>query len=74
MKVSSANKVKGCVIYTALDHKYVFRVYDDQSNFVDYDLAHTDLNVVIDDEDAFFYSDDTANVLDHSPSTLGKEI
>ena len=50
----------------------VFRVYDNNHNFVDYDLKHTDLTVTITDEDAFFYRDEYTDVLDHAPTTLGK--
>jgi hypothetical protein len=50
----------------------VFRVYDAEHNFVDYDLRHSDLTVVIDDPDAFFYRDEYADTLDHAPATLGR--
>jgi len=71
MKSKSANGVSGQLIYTAMG-KYMFRVYDKDHNFVDYDLAHSDLGVIIDDVDAFLYQDDNGNVLDHSPETLGR--
>jgi hypothetical protein len=51
--------------------EYVFRVYDQNHNFVDYDLAHSDLCVTITDPDAVFYRDEYRDVLDHSPETLG---
>ena len=50
----------------------MFRVYDDNRNFVDYDLRHSDLTVTITDADAFFYRDKDNDRLDHSPATLGK--
>jgi hypothetical protein len=67
MKPKSANGVKGH-IFSTLGGKYMFRVYDAEHNFIDYDLQHNDLCVIISDEDAYFYSD---SVLDHAPSTLG---
>jgi hypothetical protein len=67
MKPKSANGVEGHLIYTQ-SGKYMFRVYDDEHNFVDYDLQHSDLSVTITDEDAYFYLD---SVLDHAPATLG---
>ena len=70
MKPKSANGIEGHLIYTAMG-KYMFRVYDLDNNFVDYDLAHSDLGVIIKDADAYFYRDGTRNVLDHSPETLG---
>ena len=67
MKPRSANGVEGHLIYT-LNGKYMFRVYDAEHNFVDYDLQHSDLCVTINDEDAYFYLN---SVLDHAPATLG---
>ena len=66
MKSKPANGVNGFLIRTP--DGYMFRVYDDRHNFVDYDLQHSDLCVTICDEDAYFYSD---SVLDHAPATLG---
>jgi hypothetical protein len=68
--MKSANGVEGHLIYTAMG-KYMFRVYDKDNNFVDYDLAHSDLCVTINDADAYFYRDEYSDVLDHSPETLG---
>jgi hypothetical protein len=74
MKIKPANGVRGHLLYIHDKHdSYVFRVYDSEHNFVDYDLLHCDLTVTIDDEDAYFYSDEQGNTLDHAPSTLGKE-
>jgi len=66
MKPKSANGVQGHLIYT-LNGKYMFRVYNAEHNFVDYDLQHSDLCVTINDEDAYFYLN---SVLDHAPATL----
>ncbi len=54
-----------------MDGLIVFRVYAEDHSFVDYDLHHCDLSVVIKDKDAFFYRDDGIDRLDHSPATLG---
>lgn len=69
MKPKSANGVKGHIIYTQYG-TFMFRVYDPDHNFVDYNLHHTDLCVTITDEDAYFYHE---SVLDHAPKTLGHE-
>jgi hypothetical protein len=66
MKPVSANGVNGVLIRTL--NGYMFRVYDDDHNFVDYALHHSDLSVTITDEDAYFYRN---SVLDHAPATLG---
>jgi hypothetical protein len=65
MKPKSANGVNGVLIKT--QSGYMFRVYDDKHNFVDYDLQHSDLSVTITDKDAYFYLN---SVLDHAPRTL----
>ena len=70
--IKSANGVTGQLI-TIFDGTVYFRVYDEDHNFVDYELTHSDLTVTIDDVDAFFYSDEFTARLDHSPSTLGQD-
>jgi hypothetical protein len=72
MKAQSANGVEGCLIYAHLLNKFLFRVYDADFNFKDYDILHNDLVVVIQDADAFFYESASGEFeLDHSPATLG---
>ena len=66
----SANGVSGHLLRLG-NGDVVFRVYDQDHNFVDYDLAHRDLTVTIHDADAFFYRDEYRDVLDHAPATLG---
>lgn len=70
MTIKSANGVRGHLLNLA-DDTVVFRVYDAEHNFVDYDLCHSDLTVTIDDEDAYFYRDEFQDKLDHAPATLG---
>jgi hypothetical protein len=73
-KPAPAKGTTGQLIYT-MNGKYVFRVYDDHSHgFTDYELLHSDLTITIDDDDAYFYTDETEmnKYLDHSPQTLGK--
>jgi hypothetical protein len=73
MTHKSANGVRGHLL-NLIDGTVVFRVYDSEHNFVDYEIHHSDLTVVIDDPDAYFYRDEYTDVLDHSPATLGKDI
>lgn len=68
--ITSADGVKGCLLYIHGVNTYVFRVYKDDS-FKDYDLRHCDLGIVIQDKDAYFYDDGHRLILDHSPATLG---
>ena len=69
----SANGVEGHLIYSALLDTYMFRVYNADGDFVDYDIAHSDLCVTINDPDAYFYCRGNDDVLDHAPATLGIE-
>jgi hypothetical protein len=71
MTAKPANGAEGHLI-RSFDGNYYFRVYDG-TVFIDYDLTHSDLCVTITDPDAFFYSDDNQDRLDHSPATLGHE-
>ena len=68
----SANGVRGHLLNLA-NGTIVFRVYDAEHNFVDYNIHHSDLTVIIDDADAYFYRDEYNDVLDHAPVTLGRE-
>jgi hypothetical protein len=73
MKVTSANGVEGVFIWVHFLARLVFRVYNPDHTFKDYDIDHSDLSVVIKDEDAYFYEHDNGLLtLDHSPETLGK--
>jgi hypothetical protein len=47
--------------------KYVFRVYNEDHTFIDYDIEHCDLDVTINSDDATFYEfKDGFASLDHS--------
>jgi hypothetical protein len=71
VKIESADGQEGYLIWCGGD-RYVFRIYADAPHeFVDYDLRHSDMRVKIVDSDAFFYSDEKGNCIDHSPATLG---
>ena len=70
MTAKSANGVRGHLL-NLFNGEYVFRVYDADHNFVDYDIHHSDLCVTIDDPDAYFYDDEFSSKLDHAPATLG---
>ena len=70
MKIKSANGVEGFLIWCG-DNKFRFRVYPEEGGFIDYDILHCDLQVNINDADAYFYTEGDRNILDHSPETLG---
>ena len=71
VRVESADGQEGYLIWSGGD-RYVFRIYTAAPNeFTDYDIHHTDMRIRIIDEDAFFYSNDKGDSIDHSPATLG---
>jgi hypothetical protein len=60
-----AKGVKGYII-RALDG-YVFRVYNEDFTFVDYDILHYDLGIEILEKDAMLYRSEFGNYLDYPP-------
>lgn len=67
-----ANGTVGYLLRLGGDLGYVFRVYsEDKSSFVDYDILHYDMQIQIQDEDAYFYQNAVGDYIDHSPETLG---
>jgi len=71
MTRTSANGVVGDLIYCYATKKYMFRVYDANHDFKDYDIVHSDMRVKIIDADAFLYEENGVQHVDHSPATLG---
>jgi hypothetical protein len=45
----------------------MFRVYDENYEFIDYDITHHDLEIQILEEDSCFYSNEFGNYLDYKP-------
>jgi hypothetical protein len=65
------------------DGGFRFRVYGDLVNdesgkakrtFIDYPIAHSDLEIKIIGEAAFYYRDDGRPYLDHHPDVLGWKL
>jgi hypothetical protein len=69
-----ANGVSGCLLQPFTEGPVIFRVYNEDKTFTDYDLWHSDLFVTINDTDAYFYKTNKYQCLDHAPSTLGLGI
>ena len=63
----SAKGMKGFIIRTPLGNGYVFRVYNEDFTFVDYDILHYDLEIQILEKDAMFYRSEFGNYLDYPP-------
>jgi len=75
--VTEAKGVKGFILREFGTDRLFFRVYDKTKTrpeggweFTDYDITHSDLEIEIIGESAF-YSMGERNLLDHSPQTLG---
>jgi hypothetical protein len=69
MKITS-KPAKGTIgfimrVFDGTNDTHVFRVYDKDHNFIDYDINHYDLQVVILEDDATFYETEKGNYLDH---------
>ena len=63
--VKPAKGTKGFIIRVLDSH--VFRVYDKDFNFVDYDITHHDLEVMIIGDDASLYSSEFGDYIDYKP-------
>jgi hypothetical protein len=70
MKIESADGREGYLIWCGGD-RYVFRIYNEVHDFVDYDLRHCDMKIKIIESDAYFYTDEKGSCIDHAPATLG---
>ena len=70
--VHDASGTKGILIRSV--DEYLFRVYESDGEFIDYEIRHSDLEVTIsNDELATFYTDGERYIIDHSPNVLGLE-
>jgi hypothetical protein len=59
-------------IIRSTNGKTLFRVYQSDGEFDDYDISHSDMLVKIVDDDASFYEfADGSQSVDHTPETLG---
>ena len=66
-------KVKG-FLCESLDGHSFFRVYNKRNgSFNDYKIAHCDLQIEINDKDAYVYKTKDGLMIDYSPTTLGIE-
>jgi hypothetical protein len=70
MNCYPAQGARGVLVRTVTDD-VVLPIYNEIGDFVDFDLAHSDLSVTVTDPDAYFYQHtDGKLVLDHSPEML----
>ncbi len=70
--VYDAFGVKGILIRS--EGEFLFRVYEPDGEFIDYEIRHNDLEITISNEElATFYTDGERYIIDHSPKVLGLE-
>jgi len=73
IKEREAKGTEGFLMNEVGDKPY-FRVYKSNGEFVDYDIFHSDLQITVTDDDAFFKGEDIAEpYLDYSNKTLGED-
>ena len=72
-EVEPAKGIHGMLLVSGADDGYFLRVRHG-TEFRDYRLAHSDVEIRIVDNDAFFYRAGDDLWLDHAPETLGLEI
>ena len=72
-KETPANGTRGFIIKDFFSNEVYFRVYNEDKSFIDYQIGHNDLEVVIADESASFYCGKNKNVLDYNSIILGKK-
>ena len=73
--VTSAEGVKGFIMHGVdMDGGtfYFFRVYNEDFNFVDYDILHHDLEVEILEADAMLYRSEFGACIDYAPINESK--
>lgn len=70
LKEKKAKGKKG-VLIRQLDGEIVFRIYNKDKSFKDYEIWHNDLEVEITDDMASFWENKKHFILDHDSKTLG---
>ena len=72
-EVEPAKGIHGMLLFSGADNRYFLRVRHG-SEYRDYRLVHSDIEVCIVDNDAFFFHTGDDLWLDHAPKTLGLEL
>lgn len=69
-KIEPAIGVRGMLIRSAFDNQILFRVYDHEHNFVDYDITNYDCEVVIIDPSAALVRNSAGDFLDYTAESM----
>ena len=70
-KEERAIGVRGVLIRSGFDDRILFRVYDHEHNFVDYEITNHDCEVVIIDPSAALIRNDAGDFLDYTREVMG---
>jgi hypothetical protein len=65
-----AQGVRGFLIRSALNDQILFRVYDQDHNFVDYEITNYDCEVEIVDPDAALIRNNAGDFLDYTAESM----
>lgn len=69
-KIEPALGVRGILIRSAFDNQILFRVYDHEHNFVDYEITNYDCEVVIIDPSAALVRNSAGDFLDYTSESM----
>lgn len=69
-KEERAIGVRGMLIRSGFDDRVLFRVYDPEHNFVDYEITNHDCEVVIIDPSAALIRNDAGDFLDYTAESM----
>jgi hypothetical protein len=61
---------RGCLIRSIIDDQILFRVYDHNHDFVDYEITNHDCEVVIIDPSAALIRNDAGDFLDYTAESM----
>lgn len=69
--VTPAIGVRGVLIRSGFDDRVLFRVYDHNHDFVDYEITNYDCEVVIIDPSAALIRNEAGDFLDYTAEAMG---
>lgn len=69
-KEEQAIGVRGMLIRSSVDDQILFRVYDHEHNFVDYEITNHDCEIVIIDPHAALIRNEAGDFLDYTSESM----
>lgn len=74
MSEKAAVGTKGFIMRSGVDNSFFFRVYKENGDFVDYDIMHYDMEVMILEDSAVLVERNGDNYIDYSARVLGYAV